>query len=90
MIVGGGAGGLEMVTQLAINWGARKSENHAGGQKSQPSVETIAARSGDWPLDEGGMLSHLAHARNHGFQFQLGSVMDIDREAKPSLLPSWP
>lgn len=27
-------------------------------------------------------LSYLAHARNHGFQFQLGSVVDIDREAK--------
>lgn len=34
-------------------------------------------------LDEGvDALSYLAHARNHGFQFQLGSVMDIDREAK--------
>lgn len=27
-------------------------------------------------------MSYLAHARNHGFQFQLGSVIDIDREAK--------
>lgn len=35
------------------------------------------------PLDEGvDALSYLAHARNHGFQFQLGSVVDIDREAK--------
>lgn len=34
-------------------------------------------------LDEGvDALSYLAHARNHGFQFQLGSVIDIDREAK--------
>ncbi len=34
-------------------------------------------------LDEGvDALSYLAHARNHGFQFQLGSVVDIDREAK--------
>ncbi|XPE55566.1 hypothetical protein ACNKHW_07000 [Shigella flexneri] len=29
VIVGGGAGGLEMATQLGISWDARKSENYA-------------------------------------------------------------
>ncbi|VFS54770.1 NADH dehydrogenase [Kluyvera cryocrescens] len=39
--------------------------------------------SGNGSLDEGvDALSYLAHARNHHFQFQLGSVMDINREAK--------
>ena len=34
-------------------------------------------------VDEGvDALSYLAHARNHGFQFQLGSVVDINREGK--------
>lgn len=34
-------------------------------------------------LDEGvDALSYLAHARNHDFQFQLGSVVDINRETK--------
>ena len=27
-------------------------------------------------------LSYLAHARNHDFQFQLGTLTDIDRESK--------
>jgi NADH dehydrogenase FAD-containing subunit len=33
-------------------------------------------------------LSYLAHARNHHFQFQLGSVVDINRENKTITLMS--
>ncbi|MGQ7110838.1 NAD(P)/FAD-dependent oxidoreductase, partial [Escherichia sp. TWPC-MK] len=45
----------------------------------KPLLHEVATGS----LDEGvDALSYLAHARNHGFQFQLGSVIDIDREAK--------
>ena len=34
-------------------------------------------------LDDGvDALSYLAHARNHGFTFQIGSLTDIDRENK--------
>lgn len=90
MIVGGGAGGLEMATQLGHKLGRKKKakitlvdRNHSHLWK--PLLHEVATGS----LDEGvDALSYLAHARNHGFQFQLGSVMDIDREAKPSPLPS--
>lgn len=88
VIVGGGAGGLEMATQLGHKLGRKKKakitlvdRNHSHLWK--PLLHEVATGS----LDEGvDALSYLAHARNHGFQFQLGSVIDIDREAKQSLL----
>jgi len=84
VIVGGGAGGLEMATQLGHKLGRKKKakitlvdRNHSHLWK--PLLHEVATGS----LDEGvDALSYLAHARNHGFQFQLGSVIDIDREAK--------
>ena len=83
VIVGGGAGGLEMATQLGKNSGVRKGQNHAGRQKPQSLWKPLLHEVATGSLDEGvDALSYLAHARNHGFQFQLGSVVDIDREAK--------
>ncbi|MTD39879.1 FAD-dependent oxidoreductase [Erwinia sp. CPCC 100877] len=84
VIVGGGAGGLELATQLGKKLGRSKKakitlvdRNHSHLWK--PLLHEVATGS----LDEGvDALSYLAHARNHHFQFQLGSVMDIDREAK--------
>ena len=84
VIVGGGAGGLEMATQLGHKLGRKKKakitlvdRNHS--HLCKPLLHEVATGS----LDEGvDALSYLAHARNHGFQFQLGSVIDIDREAK--------
>ncbi len=84
VIVGGGAGGLELATQLGKKLGRGKKakitlvdRNHSHLWK--PLLHEVATGS----LDEGvDALSYLAHARNHHFHFQLGSVMDIDREAK--------
>jgi NADH dehydrogenase len=86
VIVGGGAGGLELATQLGKKLGRHKKakitlvdRNHSHLWK--PLLHEVATGS----LDEGvDALSYLAHARNHGFQFQLGSVVDINREGKPS------
>ena len=82
VIVGGGAGGLELATQLGKKLGRGKKakitlvdRNHSHLWK--PLLHEVATGS----LDEGvDALSYLAHARNHHFQFQLGSVVDIDRE----------
>ena len=84
VIVGGGAGGLELATQLGKKLGRGKKakitlvdRNHSHLWK--PLLHEVATGS----LDEGvDALSYLAHARNHDFQFQLGSVMDINRESK--------
>ena len=84
VIVGGGAGGLELATQLGKKLGRNKKakitlvdRNHSHLWK--PLLHEVATGS----LDEGvDALSYLAHARNHDFQFQLGSVVDINRETK--------
>ncbi len=82
--MGGGAGGLELATQLGRKLGRTKKRKLRWWTATtvilwKPLLHEVATGS----LDEGvDALSYLAHARNHHFQFQLGSVMDINREAK--------
>ncbi|ORM68624.1 NAD(P)/FAD-dependent oxidoreductase [Pantoea rwandensis] len=84
VIIGGGAGGLELATQLGHKLGrSKKAEiilvdrNHSHLWK--PLLHEVATGSMDEGIDA---LSYLAHARNHGFQFQLGSLTQINRENK--------
>ena len=71
VIVGGGAGGLEMATQLGKKLGRKKKakitlvdRNHSHLWK--PLLHEVATGS----LDEGvDALSYLAHARNHGLSY---------------------
>jgi len=84
VIVGGGAGGLELATQLGHKLGRKKKaeiilvdRNHSHLWK--PLLHEVATGSMDEGIDA---LSYLAHARNHGFQFQLGSLTQINRETK--------
>ena len=88
VIVGGGAGGLEMATQLGHKQGRKKKakitlvdRNHSHLWK--PLLHEVATGS----LDEGvDALSYLAHARNHGFQFQLVPSLISIVKRKQSLL----
>ncbi|GKW14637.1 FAD-dependent oxidoreductase [Pectobacterium actinidiae] len=82
VIVGGGAGGLELATSLGHKLGRKKKaeitlvdRNHSHLWK--PLLHEVATGSLDDDMDA---LSYLAHARNHYFQFQLGMLTDIDRE----------
>ncbi|MDJ0024187.1 NAD(P)/FAD-dependent oxidoreductase [Pantoea eucrina] len=84
VIIGGGAGGLELATQLGHKLGrSKKAEiilvdrNHSHLWK--PLLHEVATGSMDEGIDA---LSYLAHARNHGFQFQLGSLTQIHRDRK--------
>lgn len=84
VIVGGGAGGLELATQLGHKLGRKKKaeiilvdRNHSHLWK--PLLHEVATGSLDEGIDG---LSYLAHARNHHFQFQLGTLTTIDRESK--------
>ncbi|MFC3395289.1 NAD(P)/FAD-dependent oxidoreductase [Brenneria rubrifaciens] len=84
VIVGGGAGGLELATSLGHKLGRKKKaevtlvdRNHSHLWK--PLLHEVATGSMDDDMDA---LSYLAHARNHAFQFQLGMLTDIDREQK--------
>ncbi|WP_112198438.1 NAD(P)/FAD-dependent oxidoreductase [Rahnella sp. NRRL B-41462] len=82
VIIGGGAGGLELATSLGHKLGRNKKaeiilvdRNHSHLWK--PLLHEVATGSLDDGVDA---LSYLAHARNHGFTFQIGSLTDIDRE----------
>ncbi|MGM3160079.1 NAD(P)/FAD-dependent oxidoreductase [Dickeya undicola] len=84
VIVGGGAGGLELATSLGHKLGRKKKveitlvdRNHSHLWK--PLLHEVATGSLDDDMDA---LSYLAHARNHYFNFQLGMMTDIDREQR--------
>ena len=82
VIVGGGAGGLELATQLGHKLGRSKKaqitlidRNHSHLWK--PLLHEVATGSLDEGIDG---LSYLAHAHKHHFNFQLGTLTQLDRE----------
>ncbi|CAH0524083.1 NADH dehydrogenase [Allocatenococcus thiocycli] len=84
IVVGGGAGGLELATKLGRTLGRKnRAEITLVDRKAshlwKPLLHEVATGS----LDEGvDALSYRAHAKNHSFDFQMGSLQDIDRERK--------
>ncbi|WP_375750358.1 NAD(P)/FAD-dependent oxidoreductase [Vibrio sp. HN007] len=84
IVVGGGAGGLELATKLGHTLGRKgKAEITLVDRKAshlwKPLLHEVATGS----LDEGvDALSYRSHAKNHGFKFRLGSLENIDREGK--------
>ncbi len=84
VVVGGGAGGLELATKLGRKMGRKgKTQVTLIDRKSshlwKPLLHEVATGS----LDEGvDALSYRAHAKNHGFEFKLGSLQNIDRDSK--------
>jgi NADH dehydrogenase len=84
VVVGGGAGGLELATKLGRKMGRKgKAKVTLVDRKSshlwKPLLHEVATGSLDAGVDA---LSYRAHARNHGFEFTLGSLQNIDRETK--------
>lgn len=88
VVVGGGAGGLELATKLGRTLGRKnRAEITLVDRKAshlwKPLLHEVATGS----LDEGvDALSYRAHAKNHSFDFQMGSLADIDRERKVIVL----
>ena len=84
MIVGGGAGGLELATRLGDRYG-RKGRLHVTlvdrtrTHLWKPLLHEFAAGSLD--LDDHA-LDYLAQARWHHFRFQLGDMDGLDRRRK--------
>ncbi|CDT02451.1 NAD(P)/FAD-dependent oxidoreductase [Vibrio sp. 10N.222.51.E8] len=84
IVVGGGAGGLELATKLGRTLGRKKRAHitlvdRKASHLWKPLLHEVATGS----LDEGvDALSYRAHAKNHYFDFQMGSLNDIDRERK--------
>lgn len=84
IVVGGGAGGLELATKLGNKLGKKNlAEVTLVDRKPshlwKPLLHEVATGS----LDEGvDAISYRAHAKNHHFSFRLGSLEEIDRERK--------
>lgn len=84
IIVGGGAGGLELATKLGHKLGRKNKAEIILVDRNQshlwkPLLHEVATGSLDDGVDA---LSYLAHARNHYFHFQLGCLTNINRENK--------
>lgn len=88
IIVGGGAGGLELATKLGNSLGKKgvaeitlidKSRTHIW----KPLLHEVAAGTLDSSEDQ---LEYLAQARWHHFRFRLGKMVDLDREKREVLL----
>ncbi|MGN4111843.1 NAD(P)/FAD-dependent oxidoreductase [Burkholderia gladioli] len=94
IIVGGGAGGLELATRLGDRYGARgKREARAlvtlvdryPTHIWKPLLHEVAAGSMDPFTQE---LEYAAQARWHGFEFQQGELSSVDRGAKRIVVSS--
>lgn len=93
VIVGGGAGGLQLATRLGRHFSFSPFLKHKRKSPTaqvtlvdkdrthiwKPLLHEVATGALDSSLDA---LSYQVHARSHGFQFELGSLQGLDREAK--------
>ncbi len=84
VIVGGGAGGLELATRLGRKLGRRKKAvitliDRNDTHLWKPLLHEVASGSLDAGVDA---LSYRAHAYNHHFRFKVGSLSAIDRDRK--------
>ncbi len=88
VIIGGGAGGLELATRLGRKWGRKKKAQVTLIDRNnthlwKPLLHEVAAGSLDAGVDE---VNYRGHARRNGFQFTLGTVCDLDREKREVVL----
>ena len=89
IVVGGGAGGLELATRLGDRYGARANGAQARALVTlvdrypthiwKPLLHEVAAGSMDPFTQE---LEYAAQARWHGFAFQQGELTALDRARK--------
>ncbi|MGF1756961.1 NAD(P)/FAD-dependent oxidoreductase [Photobacterium sagamiensis] len=84
IVVGGGAGGLELATKLGRTLGRKRRAtvtlvDRKASHLWKPLLHEVATGSMDAGVDA---LSYRAHAKNHSFEFQMGSLQEIDRENK--------
>ena len=84
VIVGGGAGGLELATRLGNKLGKRGKATVTLIDKKRthlwkPLLHEIAAGSMDLGVHE---IDYLAQAHWHGFRYRVGEMNGIDRERR--------
>lgn len=84
VIVGGGAGGLELATKLGDKLGRKQKADVLLIDKNQthlwkPLLHEVATGTLDAEVDA---VSYRAHAHNHGFRFKVGTLHGINRDEK--------
>ena len=84
IVVGGGAGGLELVTKLGRKLGKKGKASITLVDNTQthiwkPLLHEVAAGTLDSHQDE---IEYLGQAMNSGFRFRLGRMDSLDRESK--------
>lgn len=84
VIVGGGAGGLELATRLGNRLGKKKKAKITLVDARmthlwKPRLHEVAAGAINANMDE---LSYLAHGKHHHFEFMVGRMSGLDRKEK--------
>ncbi len=92
VVVGGGAGGLELVTRLGDKYGRGKDVRITLVDRSsshiwKPLLHEVAAGVMDTATHQ---LSYVAQANWHHFEFAAGEMIGLDREAKTIRLAALP
>ncbi|KTD22279.1 respiratory NADH dehydrogenase 2/cupric reductase [Legionella lansingensis] len=88
VVVGGGAGGLELVTKLGQSLGKHNNANITLVDEQpihiwKPLLHEVAAGSLDSNIDQ---INFYAHGADNYFTFQPGRMEGLDRKAKQVLL----
>ncbi|MAY71832.1 MAG: FAD-dependent oxidoreductase [Halomonas sp.] len=84
VVVGGGAGGLELVTRLGRRLGKKNKADIVLVDRNsthiwKPLLHEVATGVLDSGLDE---ISYQAHSAANGYRFQRGTLCDLDRESR--------
>ena len=87
VVVGGGAGGLELVRRLGAKFGRRRHDiillERNRTHIWKPLLHEVAAGSLDANLDE---IGYRGHCHRWGYRFFLGSMQGVDRQARRVLV----
>jgi NADH:quinone reductase (non-electrogenic) len=84
LIVGGGAGGLELATRLGDTLGKRDKASIALLDKARthvwkPHLHEVASGTLDVDVDS---VEYIAHARAHHYRFRIGAMCGINRQKR--------
>jgi NADH dehydrogenase len=88
VVVGGGAGGLELVTRLGDTLGRRRQADVTLIDKARthlwkPLLHEVAAGSMDFAVHE---LDYLAQSHWHHFRYRVGELTGLDRARREALV----
>lgn len=88
VVVGGGAGGLELATKLGDKLGRKKKAEVTLIDRNtthlwKPLLHEIAVGTMDEDVDA---VSYRGHANAHHFFFRVGTMVDLDREKREVVL----